>query len=583
MDVLTNELTWTSITKEIHEVPDDYRPKLDAAIKFYKEGWSKELIEKCVAEAAANGTPYDVELILLTAKGKERWVRTMGEAEMKEGTCVRLFGVIQDLDTQIRLRKERENIANRHKAVLDATNSATWEWDMLTNRVYVDGNFIKLAGSSHLSEEVEVLSDKYGWYVTIDTLRSIILPPDLPGFLQNLAEHFQGKKDVFEAEYRVYQTDERTVWIYNRGRVIERDERDNPTKMVGSLTDVSNIRQLSDQVREKDGIISSVADNVNGAIYRYALYPNGKDRVLYLNKGAEEFFGLSLNMAKMRARLLFERIHPEDVSHVMNEIKQAVENLHPLTNLFRLQSEDGSYRWIKNTALVQKQEDGTLIWDGFTVDVTEEIENERRFKMVFEQSPLAKFIFNPSDGVILNMNVKALELYGYQRKELEGKSISILRGTSKPDKKLSQIFQHVLQSDDTENFIGKHVRKDGREMMVEAAATKVDLKGVHHILVTFKDITTELARKQELQKLSLVADSSTNGVIITDSKQRIEYVNKGFERITGYTFDEVKGKNPRMLQGKETLEEHRAELREAIKNKKATYTEIRNYTKDGEP
>lgn len=79
MDVLTNELTWTSITKEIHEVPDDYRPKLDAAIKFYKEGWSKELIEKCVAEAAANGTPYDVELILLTAKGKERWVRTMGE------------------------------------------------------------------------------------------------------------------------------------------------------------------------------------------------------------------------------------------------------------------------------------------------------------------------------------------------------------------------------------------------------------------------------------------------------------------------------------------------------------------------
>ena len=67
------------------------------------------------------------------------------------------------------------------------------------------------------------------------------------------------------------------------------------------------------------------------------------------------------------------------------------------------------------------------------------------------------------------------------------------------------------------------------------------------------DITVEVAKRREIAMLSLVANETDNSVIITGPDERIEYINPGFTKMTGYTFDEVKGKRPsEVLQGKLT-------------------------------
>jgi diguanylate cyclase (GGDEF)-like protein/PAS domain S-box-containing protein len=76
-----------------------------------------------------------------------------------------------------------------------------------------------------------------------------------------------------------------------------------------------------------------------------------------------------------------------------------------------------------------------------------------------------------------------------------------------------------------------------------------------------------------------------NGVLITDAKQKdnpIIYVNPTFERMTGYSFNEAKGKNPRFLQGRDRRQPNLAVIREAVHQGKSCQVVLRNYHKNGE-
>ncbi len=98
VDLQTDEVRWSRVVKEIHEVPDDFKPELATGIAFYKPGQSQETIQNAVQAAIDRGIPYDVELELVTAKGNIRWVRAIGQAEFQDGKCKRLYGVFHDID-----------------------------------------------------------------------------------------------------------------------------------------------------------------------------------------------------------------------------------------------------------------------------------------------------------------------------------------------------------------------------------------------------------------------------------------------------------------------------------------------------
>jgi PAS domain S-box-containing protein len=89
---------------------------------------------------------------------------------------------------------------------------------------------------------------------------------------------------------------------------------------------------------------------------------------------------------------------------------------------------------------------------------------------------------------------------------------------------------------------------------------------------------------RENAQLGLVARNTTNGVVITDGEGRLEWANSAFERMTGYTLAEVKGRKPgHFLQGPDTDPAVVAQLRRAIQAGERCYVEILNYTKSRHP
>jgi PAS domain S-box-containing protein len=91
------------------------------------------------------------------------------------------------------------------------------------------------------------------------------------------------------------------------------------------------------------------------------------------------------------------------------------------------------------------------------------------------------------------------------------------------------------------------------------------------------------------EALEAVAAHANDIILVTEAAPpsepgpRITYVNSAFNELTGYEFDEVIGKSPRILQGPDTDEETLAEVRTALEHRESIRVEILNYTKDGRP
>ena len=116
VNLLKGKILWSTVTCEIHEVPHDYEPNLETAINFFMEGESRDKIEIAVNNAIEKGMPYDVEVELITANGNSCWTRAIGQAEMVNGQCERLYGVFHDINDS----KVSENALNKANGELNA-------------------------------------------------------------------------------------------------------------------------------------------------------------------------------------------------------------------------------------------------------------------------------------------------------------------------------------------------------------------------------------------------------------------------------------------------------------------------------
>ncbi len=102
------------------------------------------------------------------------------------------------------------------------------------------------------------------------------------------------------------------------------------------------------------------------------------------------------------------------------------------------------------------------------------------------------------------------------------------------------------------------------------------------ISIISKTASELAAREVELRKLSMAVEQSPDSILITDLKPHIEYVNQAFETVTGYTREEILGRNPNMLQSGKTAPDVYEDLWRALKSGKSWRGELINRRKNGE-
>ncbi|MEJ4086959.1 PAS domain S-box protein [Galbibacter orientalis] len=120
-DVENDILEWSPITREIFEVPSNFIPTIEKTFSFFKEGIHIEKVINSINDAIEKGTSFDYEVLIITQKENEKWVRFRGDVEQENGHTKKIYGTLKDIDhkknTELQLALKEKQIKSTKRAL----------------------------------------------------------------------------------------------------------------------------------------------------------------------------------------------------------------------------------------------------------------------------------------------------------------------------------------------------------------------------------------------------------------------------------------------------------------------------------
>ncbi len=161
------------------------------------------------------------------------------------------------------------------------------------------------------------------------------------------------------------------------------------------------------------------------------------------------------------------------------------------------------------------------------------------FSVLFMQNPLPMWIYDRATLRFLDVNDAAIRRYGYTRDEFLGMQITDIR----PQEDVPRLLADVERArPDLESSRGwRHLTKGGDIMHVEITSHTLEFNGRAAALVVIHDVTESTRMEEQFRRLSRAVEQSPAAVVVTDTDQKIVYVNPRFVQLTGYAADEILG------------------------------------------
>ena len=258
-----DELIWSEQTRRIHEVPNDFQPAVEKGIKFYKAGQSREAITHAFETAIARGTPWDLELTIVTFKGSEKLVRVIGSVEQREGKSVRVFGVFQDVTHYDQLRRDLLQSQKILQDVMDSSPAVVYVKDLQGKYLFVNQRYLTIFALKR--EQVIGLAD------------SDFLPEETADEVMANDRKVITSKKPMELEEEIPQVD--GLRLYSSEKFPLVDEQGEVYALCGISTDITDRKEQEAQLRRSQKmdalgkLTSGIAhdfNNILGIVLGYA-------------------------------------------------------------------------------------------------------------------------------------------------------------------------------------------------------------------------------------------------------------------------------------------------------------------------
>jgi diguanylate cyclase (GGDEF)-like protein/PAS domain S-box-containing protein len=232
VDLVTRQVFWTDEVYRILETsPQEYTPTLATPMEVCAPA-SQPAFRAAIAAAEQHGTPYDLELEFITARGRHIWVHSVGRATMELGRVVKRTAVIQDITERKRAEAAVRESEERWKLALDSTGDGVWDWNLQTGVEVLSKRCLEMYGltGDEMTDRAEGIDQRTH-------------PDDLQQMLKDRQAHFDGLTQHYANEHRMRCKDGSWKWVLSRGLVISRDAEGRPLRMIGTHTDITSRKQ----------------------------------------------------------------------------------------------------------------------------------------------------------------------------------------------------------------------------------------------------------------------------------------------------------------------------------------------------
>jgi len=359
-----------------------------------------------------------------------------------------------------------------------------------------------------------------------------------------------------------------------------------PVYLAGFTMDITNRKESEKALQASEHLFQTLAENATVGIFRTD--PQGL--TTYVNPAWCELVGMETEQALKDG--WHERVHPDDRESLMVGWQKAFSTKCISNAEYRFIHPDGKIVYVKGQAVPELNTQGELLgYIGTITDITESIQASDT--LLNANKILRTVIENIPDGIYMKdmegrkviANKADVENCGFHSEdELIGKSDFDVF----PEEIASKFWEddcRVLQTGiPVLNREEKLVNlKNKVKWLFSSKIPFFDSSGKIAGLVGIgRDITRRKRDEDEMLKLTKAISQSPVSIVITDIAGNIEYVNPKFSEITGYTFEETIGKNPRILKSGTQSPEFYSEMWKSILAGNDWKSEFRNKKKNGE-
>jgi PAS domain S-box-containing protein len=129
LELFPRRVVWSEDVRRIHEVAEGYQPELSTALAFYPPH-ERRRVAGAIDACSADGMPFDLELQLVTARGRTIWVRCIGRPQRDaDGRIVAIQGAFQDIDAPKRNELALEQVGRQLQTTLESISDALFTLD----------------------------------------------------------------------------------------------------------------------------------------------------------------------------------------------------------------------------------------------------------------------------------------------------------------------------------------------------------------------------------------------------------------------------------------------------------------------
>ena len=354
------------------------------------------------------------------------------------------------------------------------------------------------------------------------------------------------------------------------------------------------VRDITARLRTEQ-IVQSLSNNLREVERVGHLASWELDMVARELRGSEELFRLFTRVPRTEpvpfAQALLA-IPKADRRQVNAAVENALRTHEPFDLQHRILCPDGALRVVRSRGQAVQGLDGQsprIV--GTTLDITEAhlaheklALNEEKYRSLVLNIPDVTWTAAVSgETVYVSPNVE--RVYGFTAEEIcaPGSDLWLARIHPADSKRVIEAFAALFSQGNPFDVEYQVQHKDGRWIWIHDRAIRThEHDGVLYADGIFNDITERKRVEDQLRKLSRAVEQSPACVVITDPEGNIEYVNSKFTELTGYAFEEIRGKNPRFLKSGLTSAATYRELWQIIRNGGEWRGEFANKKKSGE-
>lgn len=480
LDLGKKEVSWSSVTRRIHEVSPEYIPNLEEAIFFYEPGDNRGRILTVLDRAINFGEKYEGKFTILTALGNRKWVQQTGIPEIVDGRCIRLYGTFQDITEQEQqffdLHKTKEIFEN----AIIGTNLGTWEWNIKTGERSYNERWAQMIGYS-LAELGET---------NVGTWAALVHPEDLVRSNDQIQKCFRRELDYYEVELRIQHKKGHWIWVYDRGKVFQWDAQGNPEWMIGTHQEITHKKKVEEQVRISEQMFRGIFENSGTGM---ALL-DAQGNWTRMNRTLELLLGYSTE--ELQVLSLPTLTHADDVEEchrVFHEFTEQKRDFYQGTKRYRHKTK-GYLHVILALSAVRDSYGQLIFLIAQFIDISEWRQTQhqlseslKKLQDVLDASTEVGIVETDLDGKIQIFNRGAENLLGYSanevlgvltpalfhtQEEIENRALACFEKTGKWPETF-QDFMADIANGNPERSQRMFIRKDGTTFPVQ-----LDISGI---------------------------------------------------------------------------------------------------------